>query len=438
MVSQDVSTIAKAAKSASRKLLVASTELKNQILLKIADLLEKDQKEILAANEIDQQNALPLVKSGEMAKSLFDRLKLDKVKLLGMIEGVRAVANLADPIGQILSKTLLDDGLELQKVSCPLGVLAIIFESRPDAVTQISSLALKSGNAVILKGGKEAANSNAILVKTIKEAIKEFPEIPIDAVSLVAEREQINELLSLDKYVDLVIPRGSNELVRYIQNHTRIPVLGHADGLCHTYIDKKANLDMALDIVVDAKTQYPAACNSLETLLVHKDIAKDFLPKALSKLKTLGVELRGCDLTQSLSGDIKINTAEVEDWKTEYCALILSIKVVNSLDDAIDHINNFGSSHTDSIITEDKQRAEIFLSSIDAAGVYHNASTRFADGFRYGFGAEVGISTSKLHARGPVGLEGLVSYKYKLYGSGQVVATYSGANAKSFKHKKLA
>lgn len=437
MVNEEIYIIAKAAKAASRRLSVASTELKNQVLFAIASELENCQEQILAANAEDQQNALPLVNNGQMAKPLFDRLKLDKVKLASMIAGVRAVADLADPIGQVLNKTLLDDGLELHKVSCPLGVLAIIFESRPDAVTQISALALKSGNAVILKGGREAAQSNAILVKAIKTALSKFPQIPTDSVSLVAEREQINALLSLDAYVDLVIPRGSNELVRYIQTHTRIPVLGHAEGLCHIYVDKMADLNMAREIIHDAKLDYPAACNSVETVLVHKDIAKQFLPELLSKLENSGVELRGCELTQSLSANFIVKLAEAEDWKTEYCAPILSIKIVNSLDDAIDHINTFGSGHTDSIITEDNQRAEIFLNSVDAAGVYHNASTRFADGFRYGFGAEVGISTSKLHARGPVGLEGLVSYKYKLYGSGQVVKTYNGANAKCFKHQKL-
>lgn len=437
MINEEVYIIAKAAKAASRRLLVANGELRNQILLKIATELEERQDEILAANLEDQKNALPLVNNGQMAKSLFDRLKLDKIKLKTMIEGVRTVADLEDPLGKILSKTLLDDGLELQKVSCPLGVLAVIFESRPDAVTQISALALKSGNAVILKGGREALNSNLVLVKAIKSALIHFPEIPTDSVSLVAEREQINALLSLDSYVDLVIPRGSNELVRYIQAHTRIPVLGHAEGICHIYVDKSANLEMAREIVYDAKLQYTAACNSLETLLIHKDIAKEALEKILGKLQSAGVELRGCYLTKSLSVNISIKSADLEDWKTEYCAPILSIKIVDSLDEAIEHINTYGSGHTDSIITEDRVRAEIFLNSIDGAGVYHNASTRFADGFRYGFGAEVGISTSKLHARGPVGLDGLVSYKYKLYGSGQVVATYSGANAKSFMHKKL-
>lgn len=437
MINEEVYIIAKAAKAASRRLLVANGELRNQILLKIATELEERQDEILAANLEDQKNALPLVNNGQMAKSLFDRLKLDKIKLKTMIEGVRTVADLEDPLGKILSKTLLDDGLELQKVSCPLGVLAVIFESRPDAVTQISALAIKSGNAVILKGGREALNSNLVLVKAIKSALSHFPEIPTDSVSLVAEREQINALLSLDSYVDLVIPRGSNELVRYIQAHTRIPVLGHAEGICHIYVDKSANLEMAKEIVYDAKLQYTAACNSLETLLIHKDIAKEALEKILGKLQSAGVELRGCYLTKSLSANINIKSAGLEDWKTEYCAPILSIKIVDSLDEAIEHINTYGSGHTDSIITEDRVRAEIFLNSIDGAGVYHNASTRFADGFRYGFGAEVGISTSKLHARGPVGLDGLVSYKYKLYGSGQVVATYSGANAKSFMHKKL-
>lgn len=436
LANDEIITIAQAAKVASRRLLVAKTELKNNALYAIAAELEKCQDEILAANQEDQKIAALLVDSGKMAKSLFDRLKLDKVKLMAMIEGVKAVAELEDPAGKVLSKTLLDDGLELHKVSCPLGVLAVIFESRPDAVTQITALALKSGNAVILKGGREAANSNAALVKAIKSALAQFPELPTDLVSLLTEREQINIILSLDDYVDLVIPRGSNELVRYIQNNTRIPVLGHAEGICHIYVDNQADLIMATNIVYDAKLQYPAACNSAETVLVHKDIAKEYLPVLLTKLQENGVELRGCKITQSLV-NFPIKLATTEDWQTEYCAPILSIKVIDSLDDAIDHINKFGSGHTDTIITENKDTAEIFLSSIDAAGVYHNASTRFADGFRYGFGAEVGISTSKLHARGPVGLDGLVSYKYKIYGSGQIVATYSGASARKFKHKKL-
>ncbi len=436
LANDEIITIAKAAKIASRRLLVASTELKNKVLYAIAQELENCQDEILAANQEDLKEATILLENGKMAKSLFDRLKLDKVKLMAMIDGVKAVADLEDPTGKILSRTLLDDGLELQKVSCPLGVLAIIFESRPDAVTQISALALKSGNAVILKGGREAANSNMVLVKAIKNALAKFPEIPTESVSLLTEREQINVILSLDEYVDLVIPRGSNELVRYIQNNTRIPVLGHAEGICHIYVDKQADLKMATDIIYDAKVQYPAACNSVETVLIHKDIADQFLPTLFTKLQDSNVEVRGCKITQSLV-KFPIQLATTEDWKTEYCALILSLKVVDSLDEAIDHINRFGSGHTDSIITENKETAEIFLSSVDAAGVYHNASTRFADGFRYGFGAEVGISTSKLHARGPVGLDGLVSYKYRLYGSGQIVATYSGANARKFKHKKL-
>jgi len=432
-----ISQIAKTAKIASRRLLIANTSVKNQALLAIAQELEKRQDEILAANELDQKEASSLVASGKMAKSLFDRLKLDKVKLAGMIEGVRTVAALDDPTGKILSKTLIDDGLELEKVSCPLGVLLIIFESRPDAVTQISALALKSGNAVILKGGQEAANSNLALVTAIKVALEKFPEIPTSSVNLVTEREQINALLGLDSYVDLVIPRGSNELVRYIQNNTRIPVLGHAEGICHIYIDKDADIEKAINIVYDAKTQYPSACNSVETVLIHQDIAKDVLPKLADRLLAASVELRACLLTKEVLKGLEIKEASLEDWKTEYCNLVLSIKIVNTLDEAIDHISNFGSSHTDSIISENKQTAEIFLNSVDSAGVYHNASTRFADGFRYGFVAEVGISTSKLHARGPVGLEGLVSYKYKLYGSGQIVATYSGVNAREFKHKTL-
>lgn len=433
----DMVRVAQAARIAARKLAVATTERKDAALMAIANSLAAQAPEILAANQADVLEAQELVAAGKLARPLLDRLKLNESKLTDMINGVRAVAGLADPAGQILARTKLDGNLILEKVSCPLGVLAIIFESRPDAVTQISALALKSGNAVILKGGREAARSTAALVKAIKAGLQNFPEIPLDSITIVSEREQINALLNLDQYIDLVIPRGSNDLVRYIQNNTRIPVLGHAEGLCHIYLDKAANTEMATNIVYDAKLQYTSACNSAETLLVHKDAAAKVLPAVLEKLIQAGVELRACEATREMFKDLPLNAATNEDWQTEYCEAILSIKLVDSIDEAIDHINSYGSGHTDAIITDDREAAEKFLNSVDAAGVYHNASTRFADGFRYGFGAEVGISTSKLHARGPVGLDGLVSYKYKLYGQGQIVATYSGKDARAFQHIRL-
>jgi glutamate-5-semialdehyde dehydrogenase len=434
MGNDEIREIARSAKAASRRLATISTEIKNRALHAIASKLEADSKEILAANSEDFREGRSLVESGKMAKPLLDRLKLDEAKLVSMADGVRAVASLEDPSGRILERTLLDDNLELHKVSCPIGVLAVIFESRPDAVTQISALALKSGNTAILKGGREAARSTLALFKAINSALFQIPEIPANSINLLTEREQVNSLLALDDYIDLVIPRGSNELVRYIQANTRIPVLGHAEGICHIYIDRTADTGMAIEIVQDSKLQYPAACNSVETLLIHKDAAPRLLIPLLERLERSGVELRACARTRELAPGRDLKDASEEDWRAEYCAPILAIRIVDSIDEAIDHINIYGSGHTDAIVSEERASAERFLNGVDSAGVYHNASTRFADGFRYGFGAEVGISTGKLHARGPVGLEGLVTYKYKLYGSGQLVATYSGESARPFKH----
>lgn len=433
----EIVAVARAARRAARKLATVDTETKNRALAEIASQLEARAEEILTANRQDLEEAHALAAAGKLAQPLVDRLKLDGNKLADMARSVRAVAALADPSGRVLERTLLDDGLELHKVSCPLGVLAIIFESRPDAVTQISALALKSGNAAILKGGREATRSNAALVQAITAALQKFPEIPVASLSLLTEREQVNALLELDGYIDLVIPRGSNELVRFIQSNTRIPVLGHAEGICHVYIDNRANPDMAVEIVYDAKLTYPSACNAVETVLINSEAAPFVLPQLVSRLASAGVEIRADERTRALITESALMAATEEDWRTEYCAPILSIKIVDSLAEAIDHINSYGSGHTDTIVTEDREHAEIFLNSVDAAGVYHNASTRFADGFRYGFGAEVGISTSKLHARGPVGLDGLVSYKYKLYGRGHLVATYCGPQARPFLHKKI-
>jgi glutamate-5-semialdehyde dehydrogenase len=327
-------------------------------------------------------------------------------------------------------------GLRLYRVNCPIGVLGVIFESRPEALVQIASLALKSGNAVLLKGGKEATRSNRALFELLSAALVDS-ELPTDALALLETRQDVDEMLTAEGYIDLVIPRGSYELVRYIQSHTHIPVLGHAEGICHVYVDRAAALDKALAVALDAKVQYPAVCNSMETLLVHRDVAARFLPPMVEQLKTHGVEVR-CDRRCIDEFEITdVTMATESDWSTEYDELILSIKVVDSLDHAIAHINTYGSRHTDAIITEDNGAAERFFAEVDSAGVFHNASTRFSDGFRYGFGAEVGISTYKLHPRGPVGLEGLVTYKYKLVGSGHTVAPYVGAGAKPFRHKPI-
>ncbi|MDJ0597752.1 MAG: glutamate-5-semialdehyde dehydrogenase [Crocosphaera sp.] len=419
--------IAEKTAQAARKLGGLSTEDRNQAIQAIAQALETASNDIIQANELDCQ----LAENDGISKPLYNRLKLGDTKLKATIKGVRDVVNLPDPVGHISIHRELDEGLILKRVSCPLGVLGIIFEARPEALIQITSLAIKSGNGVILKGGKEALNSCQTLVKVIREAL-ETTKVSPEAVQLLTTREEIRNLLELDEYIDLIIPRGSNEFVRFIQQNTNIPVLGHADGICHLYIDQKADLETAISITVDSKTQYPAACNAIETLLVHQDIAAQFLPKIADALTSHQVILRGDQLTQNY---LNIEAATEQDWKTEYSDLILSIKIVESLEAAINHINTYGSKHTDAIVTEDKNSAELFMNQVDAAGVYHNCSTRFADGFRYGFGAEVGISTQKMPPRGPVGLEGLVTYKYQVTGKGHVAATYSGKNAKTFTHQ---
>jgi glutamate-5-semialdehyde dehydrogenase len=323
--------------------------------------------------------------------------------------------------------------LILQRITCPLGVLGVIFEARPDAVVQISSLAIKSGNGVILKGGKEALRSCEALVNAIWQGLGQAGIDP-SVVQLLTTREETLELLQLDQYVDLIIPRGSNSFVRFVQDNTRIPVLGHADGICHLYVDQTAEIPKAIALTIDSKTQYPAACNAIETLLVHRAIAADFLLEAVIPLQDRQVELRGDERTLEF---LNIQPATEADWSTEYSDLILAIKIVDSLEEAIGHINTYGSRHTEAIVTEDPQAARTFMAQVDAAGVYHNCSTRFADGFRYGFGAEVGISTQKMPPRGPVGLEGLVTYRYQLEGNGHIVATYAGKHAKPFTHRDL-
>jgi len=429
--------IAKRARLAARRLASVSSETKDLVLRKVADGIDAARDAILEANRADVLEARTTFEEISLSGSLLDRLVLDDVKLRAMAEGVRAVAALPDPSGVVLSRTLLDDGLVLEKVTCPIGVLAVIFESRPDAVTQIGSLALKSGNAAILKGGRESARSTAALLDVFAKALASFPEIPEGALSSVADRAEVDALLALDEHIDLVIPRGGYDLVRHVKAHTRIPVLGHAEGVCHVYVDRAADEAMATAIVLDSKLQYSAACNAAETLLVHRDAAARFLVPLLSRLIDAGVELRACEATRALAPSVPLSAATEDDWRAEYGGPMLAVRVVDSLDEAVEHVNRYGSHHTEAIVTADAAAAEAFLGRVDAAGVFHNASTRFADGFRYGFGAEVGISTSRIHARGPVGLDGLVTYKYLLRGSGQIVATYSGESARPFQHRTL-
>ncbi|MBN8559047.1 MAG: glutamate-5-semialdehyde dehydrogenase [Leptolyngbya sp. UWPOB_LEPTO1] len=424
-----LTTLAQQTQAAARQLAVQPTERRNDAIAKIADALESHAAEILAANAADCEAA----KSDGIASALYARLKLDEAKLKAAIVGVRDVGKLADPIGAVQIHRELDEGLILKRITCPLGVLGVIFEARPDAVMQISSLAIKSGNGVILKGGKEAIRSCEALVKAIQEGLSQAGIDPA-VVQLLTTREETLELLKLDQYVDLIIPRGSNSFVKFVQDNTRIPVLGHADGICHLYVDRAADIPKAIQIAVDSKTQYPAACNAIETLLVDQAIASEFLLEAAPAFQAKNVELRGDERTRDI---LNIAAATEADWSTEYSDLILAIKIVDSTEDAIAHINTYGSKHTEAIATEDAKTARYFLDRVDAAGVYHNCSTRFADGFRYGFGAEVGISTQKMPPRGPVGLEGLVTYKYQLVGNGQIAATYSGANAKPFTHRDL-
>ena len=409
---------------------ISQTENQNRIkaLNFMADYLEKNSKEILEANNADYLNA---EKKG-ISRALLSRLKLSKSKLNSGIEGVRKVGDLADPVNQVQIKRELSKGLILERKTVPIGVLGVIFESRPDAVMQISSLAIRSGNGVMLKGGSEANLTNTSIVKALQEGLNESG-LDKNAICLLTSRKDSMAMLNLEKYINLIIPRGSNELVKFIQENTRIPVLGHADGICHLFIDIEANLEMALSVALDSKIQYPAACNAIETLLVHKDIAPAFLEKAIPLFNSNDVKLIGDKRSVELGLTYE---ASAEDWQTEYLDLILSIKIVDDLEAAIIHIQKYSSKHTDGIITENSNTANKFMNVVDSAGVFHNCSTRFADGFRYGFGAEVGISTQTLPPRGPVGLEGLVTYKYFLKGDGNIVDDFSSGKA-IYTHKDL-
>lgn len=423
----DIKEVAFLAKKASIKLAAADTELKNRALGEIAKLIEKRKEEIFKANKEDIDRS----EKESLASPLLKRLKFDESKVSEVISGINSLIELPDPVGKTLASSELDEGLDLYRVSCPIGVIGVIFESRPDALVQITTLCLKSGNSVLLKGGREAINTNRILADIIKDAT-ESVGIPSGWIQLLETRDDVNEMLKMDDCIDLIIPRGSNEFVRYIMENSNIAVLGHADGICHCYVDKGADIKMAVDIVVDSKTQYVAVCNATETLLVNQEVAKDFLPFLIEKIVDKNVELVGCDKTRQI---VDVAAASEEDWKTEYLDYKLSIKIVDSTEEAIDHINTYGSGHTDSIISNNKENVETFMNLVDSGNVFWNCSTRFSDGFRYGFGAEVGISTNKIHARGPVGLDGLLIYKYKLVGKGHIVADYA-SKAKTFKHKK--
>ena len=420
--------LARRVKEASLKLAAAGRDLKDRALAEIAKALEEKKEKIITANRED----LARSEREHLPAPLLKRLRFDEGKIAGVIEGIHSLIKLDDPVGKTLLATELDDGLELYKVTCPIGVIGVIFESRPDALVQIATLCLKSGNTVLLKGGSEAKETNRILADLIIAAAVKAG-LPQDWAALMETRAEVNDLLKLDRYVDLIIPRGSNEFVRYIMENSRIPVLGHANGICHCYVDEEADLEMAARIVLDAKVQYVAVCNALETLLVHEKVAPVFLPAVKKLLDEHNVELRGCPRTRAF---IPAVPATEEDWETEYLDYILAVKVVSGLEEAVDHINKYGSGHTDSIVTENKEKARFFMDYVDSGNVFWNCSTRFCDGFRYGFGAEVGIGTGKIHARGPVGLEGLVIYKYRLLGRGHVVADYAN-HSRSFKHVKM-
>jgi glutamate-5-semialdehyde dehydrogenase len=432
----DIHQLIRRARKAAHVLATLSGQRRNEALVAAASAIEARAEEILAANEIDCAAAQKSVESGEMSRAMFARLRTTERGIGEMAARVRDVARLPDPLHRRLLTMEMDDDLVLHKETCPLGVVGVVFESRPDVVPQISSLALKSGNAVCLKGGAEAAETNAVLVSIWRDALTAFPDVPADSVVLIHTREDVAQILTLHDEIDLIVPRGSDQFVRYVMEHSRIPVLGHGEGICHVYVHSDADLQKAIDVAYDSKVQYPAVCNAMETLLVHEAIAPAFLPPMIAEFRKAGVEVRGCPRTIEIAKGQEVIPATEEDWKKEYSDLILSIKVVDGVNEAIEHINRYGSRHTESIVTESHDVAARFMEFVDAANVFQNASTRFSDGFRYGLGAEVGISTGKLHARGPVGLEGLTIYKYKLFGKGQTVASYSKGQ-RAFKHRPI-
>ena len=425
-MSSEIIKKAQNAKKAAIQVAALSAKMRSDALLKIAQELQANKDAIFAANNMD----LEIAEKNNLDKPLLKRLAFNEKKLAEVIEGLHALSRMDDPLGEILMSRQLDKGLDLYRISCPIGLMAIIFESRPDALVQISSLCLKSANAVLLKGGSEAMNTNKALFEVIQNASVSCG-MPKDWITLMETRDDVANILALDEYIDLIIPRGSNAFVRHIMDNSNIPVLGHADGICHVYVDKTADIEKSIPVCVDAKTQYVAVCNAVETLLVHQDIATEFLPKLKAAMDDKNVKLLGCSRTRKI---IKAEKATDADWDTEYLDYILSIKIVDDINEAIEHINTHGSGHTDVILTNDKKNADLFIALIDSAGVYVNASSRFADGFVYGLGAEVGISTSKIHARGPVGIEGLMTYKYVLKGDYHYILPYK-TGEKNFNHK---
>ncbi len=422
----DTRHLAQNARLAARRMAVLNSATKNAALTRIAEALAAAESQLLAANQLDLDRS-----SAEgLAAPLLKRLKFDAQKLTDVIDGLQSLTRLPDPVGHTQLSTRLDNGLDLYRVSCPIGVIGVIFESRPDALVQISGLCLKSGNAVLLKGGSEALATNRALTEVIASAGRDAG-LPDGWISLLETRADVGQLLALDQEVDLLIPRGSNEFVRYIMDHTRIPVLGHADGVCHVYIDQACDPEMAIKLAIDSKTQYVAVCNAAETILLHEKLADSLLPRLATALQAAHVEIRGCERICA-----RLGCQPVTDWHTEYLDYIVSLKIVPDLEAAIEHINRYGSGHTEAIVTGDEDAARHFLREVDAGNVFWNCSTRFSDGFRYGFGAEVGISTSKIHARGPVGLEGLMTYQYRLLGHGQTVADYA-AGTSHFRHEAI-
>jgi glutamate-5-semialdehyde dehydrogenase len=432
---ESISAQVQAARRAARELARLSTDQRNQILLAAADMIEAREAEILKANEQDCKSLERELAGGAASVVLMKRLKTSSAGIRDMARQVRDVAKLEDPVGRVLATTELDDGLTLQKVSCALGVVAAIFESRPDVVPQVGSLAIKTGNGLVLKGGAEARQTNCVLVSIWHDALAAVSPSLCPAICALTDRADVARILEMDRDIDMVVPRGSTEFVNYVFEHSRIPVLGHGSGICHIYVDSSADLNMARNVIVDAKVQYPAACNSVEKVLVHQSVTKEFLPALVEALQSAGVEVRGCSRTTRLLPQKQIVPATEQDWHTEYGDLKITIKIVDDIGEVIEHINHYGSRHTESILTQEKGAAELFMDEVDAASVFHNASTRFADGFRYGLGAELGISNSKLHARGPVGLEGLLTYKYKLHGNGQTVTDYAQGK-RMFKHRR--
>ncbi len=422
----DASSLALNARKAARRMAILDSSQKNKALLQIAAALQKQAEEIFAANQADLNRS----QRAGLAAPLQKRLKFDQQKLDDVVSGLESLTRLPDPVGHTQLSTRLDKGLDLYRVSCPIGVIGIIFESRPDALVQIAGLCLKSGNALLLKGGTEAMETNRVLSGVIAKASQDAG-LPDGWIGLLETRDDVSRLLKMDREVDLLIPRGSNEFVRYIMDNTRIPVLGHADGVCHLYLDAGCDPEMAIRLAIDSKTQYVAVCNAAETILLHKSLVESLLQPLAKALAEQHVEIFGCERVCALLG-----CPLVQNWHTEYLDYKVSIKIVDSLNEAVDHINQYGSGHTESIVTREPAEARRFMQEVDSGNVFWNCSTRFSDGFRYGFGAEVGVSTSKIHARGPVGLDGLMTYQYRIIGHGQTVAEFASGQS-HFCHEPL-